>query len=92
MLSSPIPEVYAPVLFTQVRGKKRNSRKFAVASDPPSSAVSTPRRHFAAPSASKRGDLVAFVAPLCIKLLRLVTALLPEKFLLGPGLKRTPRC
>ena len=60
---------------------KRNSAKFKVAGDPPSSAASIPRRHFAEPSAPKRGDLVAFVAALCIKVLRLVTLQLPEKSL-----------
>ena len=38
-------------------------------------------------SASKRSDLIAVVAPLCIKGLRLVTAQLPEIFSpIGPGL------
>ncbi len=38
---------------------------------------------------SKRSDLVAVVAPLCIKELRLVTMQLPEKFSpIGPGLNR----
>src|ERR671911_460397 len=60
--------------------EKRNSRKFAVASDPSSSARSIPHRHGASPAASKNGDYVAFVAPLCSKLLRLVTARLPEKY------------
>src|SRR5215208_6343475 len=67
------------ILFTRVRGKKRNSRKFAVASDPSGAAPSTPRRHGGTPQASKRGDLVLFVAPLCSKELRLVTVQLPEK-------------
>src|SRR5215203_3256718 len=58
---------------------KRNSRKFTVASDPFSAAPSTPERHSGTPSASKPGNYVPFVAPLCINGLRLVTAQLPEK-------------
>jgi hypothetical protein len=51
--------------------------------------VITPRpciaRHSATPSVSKRGELVPFVAPLCGKVLRLVTVQLPEKsWPLGP--------
>src|SRR5215212_10546812 len=43
------------------------------------------------PSAPKRGDLVLFVAPPCIKGLRLVTARLPEKSSpIGPGLNQLP--
>src|SRR5829696_3281440 len=43
------------------------------------------------PSAPKRGDLVLFVAPLCIKGLRLVTARLPEKSSpIAPGLNQLP--
>ena len=58
----------------------RNSRKFAVAS------YSSPRirpldnRPWCSPPAPKRPDLVAVVAPMCIKGLRLVTVQLPEKF------------
>ncbi len=38
------------------------------------------------PLASKRGDLILLVAPLCIKEFRLVTSQLPEKFLrIGPA-------
>jgi hypothetical protein len=66
--------------------KKRNSRKFAVASDPPILAPGTPRRHGVGPSTPKRGDLVAFVAPSCIKALRLATSQLPENSCpIGPG-------
>src|SRR5215203_2315684 len=69
---------------------KRNSRKFVVASAPPSSAASAPERHGATPSASKGDDLVAFVTPLCSKGWRLVTLQLPEKSCpIGPGLCRT---
>src|SRR3954447_17402613 len=59
--------------------KKRYSRKFAVASVPPSSAASAPERHGGTVLGSKRSYLVAFVAQLCSKALRLVTTLLPEK-------------
>src|SRR5215218_1596258 len=77
-------------LFTEVRGKNRNSRKFTVASDRSDAAVSTRQQHGGTPLASKRSDLVTVVAPLCIKELRLVTMQLPEKFSsIGPGLKRT---
>jgi hypothetical protein len=42
------------------------------------------------PSWSTRSDLVPFVAPLCIKGLRLVTMQLPKKCSpIGPWLKRT---
>jgi hypothetical protein len=51
----------------------RNSRKFAVASDPPIPATSTREQHGSASSAPKRPDQVAFVAPSSIKVLRLVT-------------------
>ena len=57
----------------------RSSPKFVVASDPSSAAASTLKRHGATPSASKRDDQVAFVAPLFIKELRLVTIQLPKK-------------
>jgi hypothetical protein len=70
--------------------KKRNSAKFAVASDPPSSAASAQERHGGTILGSKRTYQVAFVAPLCIKGLRLVTLQLPENFSpIGPGLRRT---
>jgi hypothetical protein len=58
---------------------KSNSQKFAVASIPSGAAPSTRQRHGGTPQASKRGDLVLFVAPLCSKELRLVTVQLPEK-------------
>src|SRR5215212_3779775 len=58
----------------------RYSRKFAVASDPPSSAARAQERHGGTVLGSKRTYQVAFVAPLCIKGLRLVTLQLPEKF------------
>ena len=49
-----------------------------VASDPSSSAPSTRVRHVGASSESECRDLVAFVAPLCSKALRLATSQLPE--------------
>jgi hypothetical protein len=57
---------------------KRNSAKFTVASNRSDAALSTRQQHGGTPSASKRSDLVAGVAPLCIKELRLVTTQLPE--------------
>ena len=63
-------------LFGQSRNK--NSRKFGVASVPSSSAPSTRVRHGGASSESERRDLVAFVAPLCSKALRLATSQFPE--------------
>jgi hypothetical protein len=67
--------------------KKCNSTKFKVASNPSNAAVSNPERHGSTTSEPKRGDQVAFVAPLCIKGLRLVTLQLPENFSpIGPGL------
>jgi len=67
-----------------------NSRKFTVASNRSDAAVSTRQQPGGTPSASERSDLVAVVAPLCIKELRLVTAQLPEKSgLIGPGHKPT---
>jgi hypothetical protein len=69
--------IYDWAQFTEVRGK-RNSRKFTVASNRSDAALSTRQQHGGTPSASKRSDLVAGVAPLCIKGLRLVTMQLPE--------------
>jgi hypothetical protein len=63
-----------------------NSTKFAVASDSSGATDSTRQQHGGTPSASKRSDLVAVVARLCIKWLRLVTVQLPENFsLIGQG-------
>jgi hypothetical protein len=50
-----------------------NSAKYAVASNRSDAAASTRRLHGGTPSASKLFDLVAVVAPFCIKGLRLVT-------------------
>src|SRR5215204_7340698 len=62
------------------------SRKFAVASDPPNSAPGPRARHGGGLSGSKRPHLVAFVAPLCSKRLRLATSQLPENSRpIGPG-------
>jgi hypothetical protein len=70
--------------------ENKNSRKFTVASNRSDAAVSTRQQPGGTPSASERSDLVAVVAPLCIKELRLVTAQLPEKSgLIGPGHKPT---
>src|SRR5215203_2808968 len=69
---------------------KKCSRKFTVASNRSDAALITRQQHGSTSSASKRSDLVAVVAPLCIKGLRLVTMQLPEKFSpIGPGLYRT---
>ncbi len=70
--------------------ENRNSRKFTVASDPPISAPGTPEELSCPASEPKHRDQVAFVAPLGSKVLRLVTAQLPEKYSPGgPGLNRT---
>jgi hypothetical protein len=67
-----------------------NSPKFAVASNRSDAALSTPQQHGGTPSASKRSDLVAVVAPMCVKELRLVTMQLPEKSSpIRTGLNRT---
>src|ERR671913_1965719 len=62
---------------------KRNSPKFEVASNRPSATRNTPQRHGGTPPAPKRNDYAPFVAPLCIKRLRLVTMQLPENY--GPS-------
>ena len=67
-----------------------NSRKFTVASVPPSSAARAQERHGGTVLGSKRTYQVAFVAPLSIKGLQLVTLQLPENSCpIGPGLCRT---
>jgi hypothetical protein len=58
---------------------KDYSPKFAVASNPSGAAASTQQQHGGPPRASERGDYVPYVAPSCIKGLRLVTVQLPEK-------------
>src|ERR671912_266179 len=69
---------------------KRNSRKFAVASDSSKQRQSFDNSPCFAPLGSKRSDLVAVVAPFCIKRLRLVTVQLPEKsWPIEPGTNRS---
>src|SRR5215211_7793635 len=70
---------------------KKNSAKFTVANGPSGASPSTRLQHEGTPLASKSADLVPFVAPICIKGLRLVTARLPEKSSpIGPGLNQLP--
>ena len=59
---------------------KRNSRKFAVASYSSTWLQPLHNRLCCTPLGSNHPDLVAVVAPMCIKGLRLVTMQLPEKF------------
>src|SRR5215203_2474188 len=59
---------------------KRNSRKFAVASYSSTRLQPLDNRPWRSTPAPNRGNLVAVVAPMCIKGLRLVTMQLPEKF------------
>jgi hypothetical protein len=59
---------------------KRNSRKFKVASYSSTWFQLPGNRRWCSPPAPKRSELVAVVAPMCIKGLRLVTMQLPEKF------------
>jgi hypothetical protein len=69
---------------------KGNSRKFAVASDSSTRLQPLDNRLSCSPLGSKHADLVAVVAPLCIKELRLVTMQLPEKFSpIGVGTNRS---
>jgi hypothetical protein len=78
------PKAFSPSIHRSAW--KRNSRKFKVASDPSSSAPCTRVRQGGASSESERRDLVAFVAPLCSKALRLATSQLPENSCpIGPG-------
>jgi hypothetical protein len=60
---------------------KSNSRKFTVANGSSMQRQPHDKRPCSTPLGSKRSDLVAVVAPFCIKGLRLVTVQLPEKFL-----------
>src|SRR5215203_3830175 len=57
---------------------KKNSTKFAVASDSSTQRQPLDNRLCCTPLGSKYHDLVAVVAPMCIKGLRLVTMQLPE--------------
>src|SRR5215207_11642868 len=66
----------------------RNSRKFAVASYSCTQRQPLHNKPCCTPLGLKHPDLVAVVAPICIKKLRLVTMQLPEKFSpIGAGLK-----
>src|SRR5215208_1072965 len=76
--------------YQTVSRKKGYSRKFGVASDPPSAAAGTPERHGGTIPRSKSPDQVAFVAPSRSKVLRRATTRLPEKTTpIGPGQSRT---
>jgi hypothetical protein len=59
---------------------KKNSAKFAVANGSPTHRQALVNRLCRTRLASKCGDFAPFVAPMCIKGLRLVTMQLPEKF------------
>jgi hypothetical protein len=74
------PSASENALFTGVRGKNRNSAKFTVASYSSTRLQPLDKRLWCSPPAPKRPELVAVVAPICIKGLRLVTVQLPEKF------------
>jgi hypothetical protein len=60
---------------------KRNSRKFAVANGSPTHRQALDNRLCRTRLASKCGNFAPFVAPMCIKGLRLVTMLLPREIL-----------
>jgi hypothetical protein len=67
--------------------EKENSAKFTVANGSSTYHQAPDYGLCCPPSEPKRSDLVPFVAPLCIKGLRLVTVQLPEKCSpIGPGL------
>src|SRR5215213_9345357 len=69
---------------------KKNSPKFKVASYSSSRLQPLDNRPWCSTPAPKRSDLVAVVAPMCIKGLRLVTMQLPEKFSsIGLGTNRS---
>src|SRR5215208_5783685 len=69
---------------------KWNSRKFAVASYLSPRLQPLHNSPWCSPLAPKRDELVAVVAPMCIKGLRLVTMQLPEKFSpIGEGTNRS---
>jgi hypothetical protein len=79
---------FAP-LFTGVP-RKWNSAKFAVASYSSTRRQAPDDRLCCTTLGSKHHNLVAVVAPMCIKELRLVTIQLPEKFSpIGAGINRT---
>src|SRR4030095_1125185 len=80
----------APTALIHRSAWNRNSRKFAVASYSSTRLQPLHNRPYCTPPAPKRPDLVAVVAPLCIKELRLVTIQLPEKFSpIGVGTNRS---
>src|SRR5215217_323632 len=78
--SRSIPISQIPWSIMHPSAWKRNSRKFTVASDSSTRFQHLDNRRWCSPPAPKRSDLVAVVAPFCIKGLRLVTMQLPEKF------------
>jgi hypothetical protein len=87
----PTPYPDTPASIHPTSGKKRNSPKFTVANGSSTHRQALNDRPCCSPSAPKRSDLVLFVAPLCIKGLRLVTARVPEKSSpIGPGLNQLP--
>ena len=72
------------------RFQKKNSAKFAVASDSSTHRQTLGNRLCCTRLGSKRSDLVAVVAPMCIKGLHLVTVQLPKRFSpIGLGTNRT---
>src|SRR5215208_7630000 len=76
--------------YTARASPKENSRKFKVANGSSTARQALENRLCGTPLGSKRGNLVAVVAPLRIKGLRLVTARPPEKFLVPSGLYQPP--
>ena len=88
MMSAPGP--YFALIHPSAWNK--NSTKFAVTSDSSTQRKSLGKRPCCTRLGSKRPDLVAVVAPMCIKELRLATAQLPEKsWPIGSGRRRTSR-
>jgi hypothetical protein len=88
--SAMVPSsTYIQPTLVQQSAWKSNSRKFAVASVPLSSAASASEWPGGTVLGSKRTYQVAFVAPLCSKALRLATLQLPENFSpIGPDQTR----
>src|SRR5215208_6681470 len=79
-----------PVLLLILSAWKWNSRKFKVASDSSTQRQLLDNRPCCTPLGRKHPDLVAVVAPFCIKGLRLVTVQLLEKFSpIRPGANQT---
>src|SRR5215208_702861 len=76
--------------FSIHRSAWKSSPQFAVASYYSTLLQPLDNRPWCSPPAPKRSDLVAVVAPFCIKGLRLVTMQLPEKFSpIGVGTNRS---